>query len=194
MNEKGDKGEAFSLGGIYLVVNNPEVQRGIMAASWFVLRCKPNKEEFFWGLLIAHQIEVYYPCIRAKAANQHIHKDKPYFPCHLFIHVDLQEITPSFLYCLPGSRGLLVFDAQPAPVQDGLIAAIRRRMDQINGTGGELSPGFQAGQTFSMQEYPFTGYESIFDDHISVNERVHILLKILHGEQMPVELSGVVRT
>jgi len=165
-----------------------------MAASWFALRCKPNKEEFFWGLLIAHQIEVYYPCIRVKTDNLRIHKKKPYFPCHLFIHVDLQEITPSYLYWLPGSRGLLLFDGQPAPVPENLIAAIHQRVDQINRIGGELNPGLQAGETFTMQENPLKGTKSIFDDHLSGNERVHILLKILHGEQLPVELPGIVRT
>ena len=157
-----------------------------MATSWYVLRSKPNKEEFFWGQLLAHQIDVYYPCVRAKADNPHTHKDKPFFPEYLFIHVDLQEITPSFLYWLPGSRGLLEFNERPVPVPEALIAAIRQQVDQINRADGELSSGLQADEAFSIQEKLLPDTRSIFEDALSGIERVHALLKILRGEQLPV--------
>ena len=162
-----------------------------MATSWYVLRSKPNKEEFFWGQLLAHQIEVYYACILAKVFSPHAHKIKPYFPCLLFIHIDLQEITPSFLHWLPGSRGLVVFDEQPAPVPDNLIAAIRHRVGQINGTNGEWIPSLQTGEIPDLKDCSLNKYETIFDGCLSGNERVHVLLKILRGEQLPVELIGV---
>jgi hypothetical protein len=162
-----------------------------MAPGWYVLRSKPNKEEFFWGQLMAHFIEVYYPCIRAKAANPHAHKDKPFLPGHLFIHVDLQDNPPAFLEGMPGSRGLVMDDTEPAVVPDGLIAAIRRLVNQINGTGGEEIPGAPAGQAHAIENLGLTGYEALFDGCLSGEERVHRLHRLLRGEWLPVELPGV---
>jgi hypothetical protein len=51
-----------------------------MAPAWYVLRSKPNQEDFLWGQLIARRIEVYYPCIRAKVVNPRTRKIKPSFP------------------------------------------------------------------------------------------------------------------
>ena len=162
-----------------------------MASVWYVLRSKPNKEDFFWGQLLAHQIEVYYPCTQAKLINPRARKIKPYFPGYLFVNIDLQEITVAFLNRLPGSRGLIMFDTQPASVPDTLIAAIRRRVDALNQTNHEQLPAWQIGDTVVIREGPFAGYEAIFDACISGNERVRVLLKLLRGKQLPVELPGV---
>jgi transcription antitermination factor NusG len=162
-----------------------------MALTWYVLQSKPNKEEFFWGELIAHFIEVYYPCIRAKAANPRAHKDKPYLPGHLFIHIELQDLPFAFFNNLPGSRGLVTCEDEPAPVPDALIAIIRRRVNQINATGGEEMPGLSAGVAFARQDLPLTGYETFFDGCLSGKERVHRLRDLLRGELQPVEIPGL---
>lgn len=161
-----------------------------MASVWYVLRSKPNKEDFFWGQLLAHQIEVYYPCTRAKLINPRARKIKPYFPGYLFVHIDLQEVTVAFLNRLPGSRGLIMFDTQPASVPDTLIAAIRRRVDELNLKNSEQPAAWQAGEVVVINEGPFMGYEAIFDACLSGNERVRVLLTLLRGKQLPVELPG----
>jgi transcription antitermination factor NusG len=171
-------------------VNTPDAWCETMTLTWYVLRSKPNKEDFFWSQLLAHQIEVYYPCIRAKVVNPRARKLKPYFPGYLFVHVDPKEVTTSFLNWLPGSRGLVAFDSQPASVPDALIAAIRHRVDQINNAGGEQLPGLQPGETVMIQDGPFAGQEAIFESCLSGNERVRVLLKLLRGKQLPVELPG----
>jgi transcription antitermination factor NusG len=183
----------FFGGDLYFQVDIPEKGLGTMALSWYILRSKPNKEEFFWGQLIAHFIEVYYPCIRAKVVSPRTYKDKPFFPGHLFIYIDILEITPSFLEWLPGSRGLVMNNAQPILVPDTLIASIHYQVDQINAGGREAVRGRQAGELFKMQESFTAGYETIFDSCLSGNERVHRLLDLLRGERSPVELTGVVR-
>ncbi|MGB8214542.1 MAG: transcription termination/antitermination NusG family protein [Anaerolineales bacterium] len=162
-----------------------------MAPGWYVLRSKPNKEEFFWGQLIAHQVEVYYPCIQAKAANPRAHKDKPYFPGHLFVHVDLQDEISFFLDGMPGSAGLVMFGEQPARVPDGLITTIRLWVDQINATGGEATPGLGLEQMAGLHPDFSDGYAAIAGSGLSGNERVHALLNVLRGRQAPVELSEV---
>ena len=103
-----------------------------MANLWYVLRSKPNKEEFFWSQLLAHRIETFYPCIPAKAVNPRARKVKAYFPGYLFVRVDLECINPSLLHWMPGSGGLVTFDSIPACVPDALIAIIRRNLDNFN--------------------------------------------------------------
>jgi len=161
-----------------------------MTKAWYALRSKPNKENFFWGQLLAHQIEVFYPCIRAKVVNPRARKIKPYFPGYLFIHVDLIDVTVSFINWLPGSRGLVVFDEQPAEVPDALINAIQRRLNQLNGSDNALQSGWKTGEEVVIQDGPFAGQEAIFDKCISGNERVRVLLTLLKGKQLPLELSG----
>jgi hypothetical protein len=161
-----------------------------MTPTWCVLRSKPNKEEFFWGQLMAHFIEVYYPCIRAKAVNPHAHKDKPYLPGHLFIHVDLQENPQAFLDGLPGSRGLVMDGTGPAVVPDALIGAIRRQVDQINATGGKEVLGLPAVQVLAIQDRPLTGYQTLFSGCLSGEERVRRLIRMLCSERQPVEVPG----
>jgi transcriptional antiterminator RfaH len=161
-----------------------------MTSAWYVLRSKPNKEEFFWSQLMAHQIETFYPCIRAKVVNPRARKLRAYFPGYLFIHVDLQEITTSFLNWMPGSGGLVAFDAQPASVPDNLIAAIRLRVDQINAAGGEKFYNLQPGDTVVIQAGPFAGHEAIFDARLTGNERVRVLLNLIRGRQLPIDLPG----
>jgi transcriptional antiterminator RfaH len=89
---------------------------------------------------------------------------------------------------MPGSAGLVCFGAEPASVPDNLIAAIRRRVDEITSAGGEQLDGLQAGDAVTIAGGPFDGYQAIFDGRVSGNERVRVLLKFLRGRQMPVEL------
>ena len=161
-----------------------------MTAAWYVLRSKPNKEDFFRDQLLSHRLEVFYPSVRAKAVNPRARKIKPYFPGYLFVRIDLQEVTPAFLYRMPGSRGLVSFDAQPATVPEALIVAIRRRVDQLNQTVGQQLDGLQPGEPVLIQEGPFAGQQAIFDARISGSERVRVLLTILRGRQLPLELPG----
>jgi transcription antitermination factor NusG len=165
-----------------------------MGAFWYVLRSKPRKEDFLWGQLAARSIEGYYPRIRVQPVNPRSRKIKPYFPGYLFIHVDLDQINLSTLRWLPGAAGVVSCDGTPAYVPDGLLVAIRRRVDEINAAGGELFDGLEPGDEVVVQGGPFAGYEAIFDARLSGTDRVRVLLKMLSRQQLPAELpSGQVR-
>lgn len=155
-----------------------------MARVWCVLRSKPSKEEFFWGQLLAHQIEVYYPSIRAKAFSPTAHKAKPYFPGHLFIHIDLQSLEASFLNTMPGSRGLVVFNDRPACVPDAMLAAIRYRVERINRTADEITANRPVIGNVPILEDAFAGHGTIFESCGSGAERVRILIKLLRDIQL----------
>jgi transcriptional antiterminator RfaH len=91
---------------------------------------------------------------------------------------------------MPFARGMVSFDAEPAPVPDPLIQAIRRRVEEVNQAGGELFSGLHKGDAIFIQEGPFAGYEAIFDVRLPGRERVRVLIKLLSERQVPVELQA----
>lgn len=159
-----------------------------MAVSWYVIRSKPNKEEFLAGQFSAYGIKVYYPRIRVKTVNPRARKVKPYFPSYLFVHVDLETVSTSTLQWMPGAVNLVSFDGEPASVPDALISAIERQVDHLNASQDKLVNGLKPGDVVVIHEGPFAGYEAIFDGRIPGRERVRVLLTFLQKRHLPVEL------
>lgn len=161
-----------------------------MATQWYVLHSKPMKESLLWEQLRLHDIEGYYPCIRVYPASPHARQVKPYFPGYIFGHVDLAQTNLSALQWMPGAAGIVSFDGLPSSVPDHVIAAIRHRVEEINATGGALFHGLKSGETITIQDGPFSGYDAIFDSKLSGEERVRVFLKLLNRQQFPLELSS----
>jgi transcription elongation factor/antiterminator RfaH len=165
-----------------------------MSQLWYVMRSKPNKESFLWEQLSLREIECYYPRLRVKPINPRSRTIKPYFPGYLFVHVDLEQINLSDLQWMPGAAGLVSFGGEMAPVPDFLVNAIRNRVDEINVAGGDLLEELKKGQIVTIQAGPFESYKAIFDARLSGGDRVRVLLKLLEGQQMPLELpTGQIR-
>ena len=165
-----------------------------MATYWYVLHSKPHKEELLAEQLELRRIETFAPHIRVQVVNPRARKVRAYFPGYLFVHVDLDQIGLSALQYVPGSAGLISFGGEPAFVPDGLIHAIRVRVQEIDSAGGELFDVLKPGETVLVHSGPFAGYEAIFDVRLPGTERVRILLKLLRNRTLPVELpAGFVR-
>jgi transcription antitermination factor NusG len=161
-----------------------------MVKGWYTLHSKPRKEELLYGQLVIRKIETFYPRIRVHPVNPRAARVRAYFPGYVFINVDLVETGLSILQWLPGSTGLVSFGGEPASVPDALIMAVRHKVDQINGLGGELYDGLKPGELVQISEGPFAGYEAIFDARLPGTERVRVLLKLLQKRQFPVELPA----
>jgi transcription elongation factor/antiterminator RfaH len=161
-----------------------------MGISWYVIHSKPRKEEFLAEQLELRRIEAFAPTIRVQVVNPRARKFRPYFPGYIFVHADLEVVELSSLQYAPGSTGLISFGGEPAHVPDNLIAAIKRRVDEINAAGGELFDVLKSGQTVVIHDGPFRGYEAIFDHRLPGTERVHVLLKLLKNRQLPMEMPA----
>jgi transcription antitermination factor NusG len=48
----------------------------------------------------------------------------------------------------------------------------------------------QPGQAVRIPEGPFAGYQAVFDCYLAGHQRVRVLLKLLHRQQMPLELPA----
>jgi transcriptional antiterminator RfaH len=160
-----------------------------MAEAWYVIRSKPNKEEFLGGQLSAYGIKVFNPRIRVKTVNPRARKLRAYFPSYLFVHVDLEKVSISTLQWMPGAINLVSFDGQPASVPDSLITAIERQVENINTSQKNMLLGLKPGDVVSIHDGPFAGYEAIFDGQVSGRERVRVLLSFLQNRKIPVELK-----
>jgi transcription antitermination factor NusG len=161
-----------------------------MTAQWYVLHSKPMKEALLGEQLSLHQIESFYPCIRVQQLSSHNRRVKPYFPGYIFGHVDLEQTNLSALQWMPGATGIVSFGGIPSSVPDHVIAAIRRRVDEINAEGGELFHDLKRGDVVTIREGPFSGYDAIFDACLSGVERVRVLLKLLNTRKFPLELPA----
>jgi transcriptional antiterminator RfaH len=85
-----------------------------------------------------------------------------------------------------------MFGGEAAHVPDGLIQAIRQRVEagENDATGRACKPG----ETVFIHSGPFAGYEAIFDACRPGTERVRVLLKLLCDRQVAVDLpAGQIR-
>src|SRR5262245_2855392 len=106
--------------------------------KWYVLHSKPNKEEFILQQLSMHNIDAYYPYIKAQPVNLRSRKVRPYFPGYLFVKANLNTIGTSILKWLPGAIGLVEFGGELAYLSDDFVSALRYRVDQVNLTDSML--------------------------------------------------------
>jgi transcription antitermination factor NusG len=165
-----------------------------MATLWYVVRSKPHKEEFLAEQMELRRIEIFNPRIRVQTVNPRARKVKAYFPGYVFVRLDLEKTGAFSLQYIPGATGLVAFGGEAAQVPDGLIHAIRQRVDDINAAGGELFDALKLGETVVIHSGPFAGYEAIFDARLPGSDRVRVLLKLLKNRQMPVNLpAGQIR-
>jgi transcriptional antiterminator RfaH len=159
-------------------------------AQWYALRSKPNKEDFVWQQITAQGYESFYPRIPIKPVNPRARRTKPYFPGYLFVRVELSQVGQSAFQWMANAHGLVSFDGTPAPVDDTLISDVRRHVDAIMHSGGELFYGLKPGDEVAIKSGPFEGYRAIFDTGLPGKERVRVLLQFLGERSVPLEIDA----
>jgi len=158
-----------------------------MPAPWYVLRSKPQKEEFLFNQLSARGFKVFYPSLCVRPVNPRSRTSRPYFPGYLFLCMDVKADGYSAFQWMPGSLGLVSFDGEPAIVPIELIHGIQRSVDHANASFEERSV-LNSGDLVVVRDGVFDGYEAIFDSHMPGNDRVRVLLQYLKGRQVPLVL------
>ncbi len=158
--------------------------------QWYALRSKPNKEMTLWRELCARGVDCFYPRLSVRPANPRSRTSRPYFPGYMFVQTDIDQAGVSMFQWVPFSLGLISFGGSPACVPDNLIQAIRRRVDEINACGAERPARLEPGEAVIIRSGPFTGYEAIFDMRLSGNDRVRVLLKMMHARQVEMDLPA----
>lgn len=172
------------------VTNNQHQGNSISMEQWYVAHSKPRNEDLLWKQFHLRNFESYFPCLKTKTVNPRARQVQPYFPGYLFVHVDLEKTGRSVLEWIPGGAGLVSFGDEPACVPDSLIIAIKQRIEQLERNSAECSGLFSKGDRVHIHNGVFSGYEAIFDGHLSGNDRVRVLLSLLDNRQIPIVLPA----
>ena len=159
-----------------------------MAKSWYVLHSKPNRERFLFSQLQHREIETFYPRLRVEPINPRARKVRPFFPGYLFIHIDLDKTPLSSVAYIPGAQRVVSFDYEPAVVPDEVISMIKSNVSRINRQQKEPQTTLKPGDPVEVKGGPFAGYHAIFDASLKGSDRVRLLIKLLHGQQIKVQV------
>lgn len=148
--------------------------------AWYTLYTKANAEYLVAALLQQQNLELYLPEVQTPAVSSaQKPQRKPFFPCYLFVNVDLSTVGPSSLQWIPGARRLVAFDEQPVPVPDSVIQLIRFNLEHVNASGGMPAHAFKSGEMVRVTGGPFEGMLAVFEGPSTPSERVHVLLTVL---------------
>jgi transcriptional antiterminator RfaH len=141
-----------------------------LASQWYVLCCKPHKEQVILQQLQQMGFETYFPCSLGQNGKTGKLDLRPYFPGYLFVQANLDEVSLSTFQWMPHTEGLVCFETKPAYVPDHLLQAVRRHVNETYTVNlQESSRGVEA------------GYDAILNMSLSEDERVRGLLRILEG-------------
>jgi transcriptional antiterminator RfaH len=155
--------------------------------QWYTLHTKPNAEYQVAGTLQQRNLQTYLPEIDTAQPKKGRLK-KPFFPCYLFLRIDFENVGFSSVQWTPGLRRIVAFDHQPVTLPDEVINIIRRRLGELEVTGGWPGHTFKPGDPVRITAGPFRNMVAIFDRPTSSSERVQALLHIL-GQASRVQLA-----
>lgn len=162
-----------------------------MSSNWYTYRSHPHKEGFLCRQLESIGLDFYYPSLKVTPVNPRSKTIRPYFPGYLFIYVDLEMIGLSTLQFMPYSKGLVQFGGEPAIVPDHLIQTIRKKLGTLNDHDlDSRQSGFSHGEKVVVVDGILDGYEAMFDESLSGNERSRILLKTLNNYAIKLEIAN----
>jgi len=161
-----------------------------MTAQWYALRSKPRKELTLWRQLETHKVENFFPCIRVTPVNPRSSHIRPYFPGYMFVRTDLEQAGQSKFNFMPYAIGLVSFGNEAAKVPPDFILALQKRMAEIAEAGGELFYDMNPGDPVWITSGPFEGYRAIFDERLSGEDRVRVLLEMLSDQLVPLEMNA----
>ena len=160
-----------------------------MSIEWYALRVKPHKERTVSRLLLARDVELFFPTLRVQPKNPRSAKEKPYFPGYLFVKADLEVSGINTFSWVQGTHGLVSFGNIPAVVPEPLILELKRRMEILNAQQVGCFE-FESGTPVRIVSGPFAGYEAIFDVGLPGSERVQILLAFLSSYPQILKLNA----
>jgi transcriptional antiterminator RfaH len=146
--------------------------------QWYTVHTKPNAEYQVTAALQYRQIETYLPVIKSERAH-HQRKEEPFFPCYLFVRIDLEISAASQWQWIPGVRRILAFAGEPVPLPDSIIELIKQKLDALNANGGLVKRPFEPGEPVRITDGPLRDIVAVFDGPITPAQRVQVLLNFL---------------
>jgi transcriptional antiterminator RfaH len=151
--------------------------REVLLKRWYAVFTKPRCEYLVAGRLRQVNPEVYLPEIAVSRDGGTVQR-RPFFPCYLFVRLDLGNVNVSRWRWMHGIQSLVSFDGQPAEVPDGIIQLIRHKLADADSSPTRLTQ-FRKGDSVRLKEGPFRNELAIFDGPSQPEERVRVLLEVM---------------
>ena len=148
--------------------------------NWYVMFTNPKKEAFVNGQFLDRGIETFFPYLQFDRGYGRGIRIEPFFPNYVFFSSDLQSRRAYDLQYMPGVRGIVRFDGQPAVVTEAMLVELRNRLQPYERRVLKKTEWlFKPGDRVMITAGPFEGFEAIFERGKSGQERAQILLQLL---------------
>lgn len=160
--------------------------------NWYALNTKPHQEDSAQLNLQRLGVETFCPLLKQTKVIQRRRQTviDPLFPGYLFARFN-PDIHYRAVKYAKGVRRVVIFGSDPAIVDDEIIESIKLRLQ--DGYVTVQRPLFTPGQTVRIQTGPLQGLEAIFEQEISDQHRVALLLQALtYQARVIVDLEHVV--
>lgn len=155
-------------------------QRTGLAWNWFCVQTKPHCEDFATINLVRRQIVVFNPKIEevSKSRRARLRRPVPLFPSYIFARLfslhDYYRVKWT-----PGVKIIVSSGETPIPVPSDVIETILNRLEKRDYF---LEKRLKPGEKVTVRKGALQGLCGIFDSYCSGDERVRILLQLLHCE------------
>lgn len=138
-----------------------------MTAAWFVARTKTGREVTASVAVAEKGFQAFLPVhlVKRTHAGKVQQLSRPLFPRYLFVRFDpATDAYGQINYCRGVASRCLIVNLQdnPVSVPDPVIEAIRDRERIMRAQAGDLSTGYQPGDTFTVQCGPYTSFQATY--------------------------------
>jgi transcriptional antiterminator RfaH len=153
--------------------------------DWYVVYCKPHKEEQAQFHLRMKRLDVFFPRLDLVRVAEKRKRIVPLFPNYLFVRIHLPTEF-HYVSWSPGVKRIVSFGDRPLPLDERVVDFLRQQTDPegVIQARSQLRPG----QEVEIRGGPFDGLIAIIQDPPDDKGRVKILLKLL-SRQISVKLG-----
>ena len=148
--------------------------------NWYLLQCKPNQQNRAEEHLANQGFFTYAPQLKVERVirRKRVVRDEAVFPGYVFIQLN-QASNWRALHATRGVSRLVGFNGNPQMVPDDLVLSLQQQYsaDQVP------KALFKAGDCVQITEGCFKHIDAIVKA-VTSDERIIVLMTILHSEQM----------
>ena len=148
---------------------------------WYLAQLKPNSARIAEENLGRQGFETFLPLEEhtRRERQRFVTATRPLFPGYIFVRLDTVTGGWQAVSSTRGITRLVRFGAAPAPVPDGMVAALKARCD----AAGKLLPAAEiaAGDRVRLAAGPLAEFVATVE-RVAPDRRVWILMEIMGGE------------
>ena len=146
--------------------------------AWYVVRTRQFKERVVAQAASSFVDEIYVPFCRARRRSwgKVLERTEPLFPCYVFAYFSMDSVYHRLMRSV-GVVGVVCAGSEPCPVHPSIIEEIRDREE--DGLIVLNPPRLAFHQPVTITTGYLRGFDAVFEDYRSGEERVAVLLHAL---------------